>query len=128
MDTPLQKLIAKQKETRRMSYADIARASGLPRATVYSLAVKTFKSPPRSDTLEKLAVGIGVPAETLLEAAAQSSGYFQYEETTDSELRLLLSSVSELSPESRSQIKALVDAMLTSEQKMNFDRKNRRKN
>src|SRR6202453_678545 len=59
---PLQRLIAGRLQERGWSYGEVARRSGLPRSTVYTLATtRNLVRPPRPATINGLAKGLGVP-------------------------------------------------------------------
>src|SRR5581483_9685760 len=70
---PLQRLILDQMRERGLSYGDVARRGGLPRSTVYTLAMtRNLARPPRPATLDGLARGLDVPVSAVRAAAAES--------------------------------------------------------
>ena len=78
---PLQRLIAGQLQERGWSYGEVARRSGLPRSTVYTLATtRNLVRPPRPATINGLAKGLDVPVSAVRAAAAESTGMHYYDE------------------------------------------------
>src|SRR6202021_805253 len=78
---PLQRLIARRLQERGWSYGEVARRSGLPRSTVYTLATtRNLVRPPRPATINGLAKGLDVPASAVRAAAAESTGLHYYDE------------------------------------------------
>src|ERR1700727_1605858 len=77
---PLQRLIARRLQERGWSYGEVARRSGLPRSTVYTLATtRHLVRPPRPATINGLAKGLDVPVSTVRTAAAESTGMHYYD-------------------------------------------------
>jgi hypothetical protein len=97
----------------------VARRGGLPRSTVYTLAVtRNLVRPPRPATIDALARGLGVPASAVRAAAAESAGLHYYEDAParpgppgDGERELLIASIDELTPEDRRHVAALVESL-----------------
>ena len=59
----------------------VARRGGLPRSTVYTLAMtRNLARPPRPATLDGLAKGLDVPVSAVRAAAAESTGLHYYDE------------------------------------------------
>ena len=59
----------------------VARRGGLPRSTVYTLAMtRNLVRPPRPATLDGLAQGLDVPVSAVRAAAAESTGLHYYDE------------------------------------------------
>ena len=116
---PLQRLIRGQLRERGLSYGQVARRGGLPRSTVYTLAVtRNLVRPPRPATIDALARGLGVPASVVRAAAAESAGLHYYEDVParpgapgDGERELLIASIDELSAEDRRHVAALVESL-----------------
>jgi transcriptional regulator with XRE-family HTH domain len=117
---PLQRLIAERLRERGWSYGDVARRSGLPRSTVYTLATtRNLVRPPRPATIDGLAVGLDVPVSVVRAAAAESTGLHYYDGPRagvgggpgDQERELLIASIDELSPEDRRHVAALVESL-----------------
>src|ERR1700754_1209488 len=78
---PLQRLIQQRLQERKLSYGDVARRGGLPRATVYTLATtRNLVRPPRPATIDALAKGLDVPVSAVRAAAAESAGLHYYDE------------------------------------------------
>ena len=78
---PLQRLIAGRLQERGWSYGEVARRSGLPRSTVYTLATtRNLVRPPRPATINGLAKGLDVPVSAVRAAAAESTGMHYYDE------------------------------------------------
>jgi len=118
---PLQRLIAGRLQERGWSYGDVARRSGLPRSTVYTLATtRNLVRPPRPATINGLAKGLDVPVSAVRAAAAESTGMHYYDEPPadlrrvdpgDHERELLIASIDELSAEDRRHVAALVESL-----------------
>jgi hypothetical protein len=116
---PLQRLILDQMRERGLSYGDVARRGGLPRSTVYTLAMtRNLARPPRPATLDGLARGLDVPVSAVRAAAAESTGLHYYddipaapEQPGDPERELLIASIDELTPEDRRHVAALVESL-----------------
>src|SRR3984957_11414250 len=112
---PLQRLIARRLQERGWSYGEVARRSGLPRSTVYTLATtRNLVRPPRPATINGLAKGLEVPV------SAESTGMHYYDEPPadpqrgvpgDQERELLIASIAELSAEDRRHVAALVESL-----------------
>src|SRR5215467_13136088 len=78
---PLQRLIQQRLRERNWSYGEVARRGGLPRSTVYTLAVtRNLGRPPRPATIDGLARGLDVPVAVVRAAAAESTGLYFYDE------------------------------------------------
>jgi transcriptional regulator with XRE-family HTH domain len=118
---PLQRLIAGRLQERGWSYGEVARRSGLPRSTVYTLATtRNLVRPPRPATINGLARGLDVPVSAVRTAAAESTGMHYYDGpqadlrprvSGDQERELLIASIDELSAEDRRHVAALVDSL-----------------
>jgi transcriptional regulator with XRE-family HTH domain len=118
---PLQRLIAGRLQERGLSYGEVARRSGLPRSTIYTLATtQNLVRPPRPATINGLAKGLDLPVSAVRAAAAESTGLHYYDEprsdlrpvgSGDHERELLIASIDELSPEDRRHVAALVESL-----------------
>jgi transcriptional regulator with XRE-family HTH domain len=118
---PLQRLIAGRLQERGWSYGEVARRSGLPRSTIYTLATtRNLVRPPRPATINGLAKGLDVPVSAVRVAAAESTGMHYYDEPPtgprpanpdDQERELLIASIDELSAEDRRHVAALVESL-----------------
>jgi transcriptional regulator with XRE-family HTH domain len=118
---PLQRLIAARLQERGWSYGEVARRSGLPRSTVYTLATtRNLVRPPRPATINGLARGLDVPVSAVRAAAAESTGMHYYDAPPaeprrgapgDQERELLIASIDELSTEDRRHVAALVESL-----------------
>ena len=118
---PLQRLIAARLQERGWSYGEVARRSGLPRSTIYTLAsTRNLVRPPRPATINGLAAGLDVPVSAVRAAAAESTGMHYYDEPRaesgsgdpgDQERELLIASIDELSAEDRRHVAALVESL-----------------
>jgi transcriptional regulator with XRE-family HTH domain len=116
---PLQQLIRERLRDRGWSYGEVARRGGLPRSTVYTLAMtRNLARPPRPATIDALAKGLDVPVSVVRTAAAESTGLHYYDESPvprqdpdDREHELLIASIDELSPDDRRHVAALVESL-----------------
>jgi len=116
---PLQRLIQQRMRERDWSYGEVARRGGLPRSTVYTLAMtRNLTRPPRPATIDALAKGLDVPVSAVRAAAAESTGLHYYDEPParrqdpgDRERELLIASIDELTPEDRRHVAALVESL-----------------
>ncbi|MGH8866469.1 MAG: transcriptional regulator [Actinomycetes bacterium] len=111
---PLQRVILDRLRERGWSYGVVARRGGLPRSTVYHLAVtQRLVRPPRPDTLDGLARGLELPIAVVRAAAADATGLHYYEggEAVDQETAVLIASLEELTAEDRRHVAALVESM-----------------
>jgi transcriptional regulator with XRE-family HTH domain len=116
---PLQRLIRQRLAERGWSYGQVARRGGLPRSTVYTLAMtRNLARPPRPATIDALAKGLDVPVSAVRAAAAESTGLHYYGEPParpqdpgGRERELLIASIDELTPEDRRHVAALVESL-----------------
>jgi transcriptional regulator with XRE-family HTH domain len=116
---PLQRLIRQRLRERGWSYGNVARRGGLPRSTVYTLAVtRNLARPPRPATIDALAKGLDVPVSAVRAAAAESTGLHYYDQPPARqqdpgyrERELLIASIDELTPEDRRHVAALVESL-----------------
>lgn len=116
---PLQDLIQQRLRERGWSYGEVARRGGLPRSTVYTLAItRNLARPPRPATLDGLAKGLDLPVSAVRAAAAESTGLHYYDEVAaepqrpgDRDRELLIASIDELTPEDRRHVAALVESL-----------------
>jgi transcriptional regulator with XRE-family HTH domain len=116
---PLQRLIRQRLAERAWSYGQVARRGGLPRSTVYTLAItRNLGRPPRPATIDALAKGLDVPVSAVRTAAAEATGMHYYDEPAaerqdpgDRERDLLIASIDELTPEDRRHVAALVESL-----------------
>jgi transcriptional regulator with XRE-family HTH domain len=116
---PLQRLIRQRLRERGLSYGEVARRGGLPRSTVYTLAMtRNLSRPPRPATIDGLAKGLDVPVSAVRAAAAESTGLHYYDgiqltedHPDDQERALLIASIDELTPEDRRHVAALVESL-----------------
>ena len=117
---PLQRLIQQRLREQGWSYGTVARRGGMPRSTVYTLAMtRNLVRPPRPATLDGLAQGLDVPVSAIRAAAAESTGLHYYDEVpadqgehpSDHDRELLIASIDELTPEDRRHVAALVESL-----------------
>ena len=116
---PLQRLIQQRLREQNWSYGQVARRGGLPRSTVYTLAItRNLARPPRPATIDALARALDVPVSAVRAAAAESTGLHYYDEQSfgqrrdgEQERDLLIASIDELSPEDRQHVAALVESL-----------------
>src|SRR5438045_8940685 len=72
---PLQRLIRQRMRERGWSYGEIARRGGLPRSTVYTLAMtQNLGRPPRPANIDALAQRLDVAVSTVRAAGALTAG------------------------------------------------------
>jgi transcriptional regulator with XRE-family HTH domain len=116
---PLQALIQQRLRERGWSYGDVARRGGVPRSTVYTLAItRNLARPPRPATLDGLAKGLDLPVSAVRAAAAESTGLHYYDEVPagpqrpgDRDRELLIANIDELTAEDRRHVAALVESL-----------------
>src|ERR1700733_8770453 len=116
---PLQRLIQQRLREQGWSYGTVARRGGMPRSTVYTLAMtRNLVRPPRPATIDALAQGLDVPVSAVRAAAAESTGLHYYDDVPagpgqpgDQERELLIASIDELTPEDRRHVAALVESL-----------------
>jgi transcriptional regulator with XRE-family HTH domain len=116
---PLQALIQQRLRERGWSYGDVARRGGVPRSTVYTLAItRNLARPPRPATLDGLAQGLDLPVSAIRAAAAESTGLHYYDEAPggaqrpgDREREILIASIDELTADDRRHVAALVESL-----------------
>jgi transcriptional regulator with XRE-family HTH domain len=114
----LQQLIRHRMAENHWSYGDIARRGGLPRSTVHNLAtLERLSRPPRPVTLERLAIGLDLPLDTVRGAAATAAGLHVWQEpVADPEIEVIVAGLAKLSPEDRRHVRALVRSLLNGRQ------------
>ncbi len=110
----LQQLIRSRMDERRWSYGDVAQRGGLPRSTVHHIATTgKLTRPPNPATLERLAAGLEVSLDIVRAAAADAAGLRTWREpVTDPEIDVLVAAVTQLDPEDRRHVQALVESLL----------------
>jgi hypothetical protein len=110
----LQRLIQLRMAELRRSYGDVARRGELPRSTVHHLATHARTGRlPSPVTLERLAVGLDLPLNTVRAAAAQAAGVVVDRQVMDDpEIELLIASLARLSPADRRHVTALIRSLL----------------
>ena len=117
--SPLQRLIRQRLRERGWSYGEVARRGGLPRSTVYTLAITPdLARPPRPATVDALAQGLDVPVSAVRAAAIESTGLSCYgqvpvgqQDQADQSAELLAARIEELTPEDRRHVAALVESL-----------------
>lgn len=118
MSNALQVLMKERLDRQGWSYGDVARRGGIPRSTVHHLATSDrLVRMPQPATLEGLARGLEVPLDAVRRAAAESCGIHVYDAAPDPEVDVLIASVQQLSPQDRRHVAALVESLLSREQK-----------
>lgn len=110
----LQRLIRTRMADLNRSYGEVARRGDLPRSTVHHLASnETMGRVPKPSTLERLARGLDLPLATIRSAAASAAGFdLRAEPVDDPEIEVLIASLSQLSPQDRQHVAALVRSLL----------------
>jgi transcriptional regulator with XRE-family HTH domain len=113
----LQRLIAERMIELGLSYRDVAERGGLPRSTVHHLATHGGSvGLPRPATLERLAMGLGLPLVLVRTTAAAAAGLFvETGPGNDPETEVLIASLARLSPADRRHVAALVRSLLDDE-------------
>lgn len=72
----LQRLIRARMTELDLTYDEVAKRGGLPKATIHALATKAqHRAMPKPDTLANLATGLGVSVDVVRSAAADAAGY-----------------------------------------------------
>jgi transcriptional regulator with XRE-family HTH domain len=104
------RLIRDRLDEKGWSVRELARRSDLPQATVHKI-ITGETTQPRMDTLEAIARPLGISTRSLLEAAANDAGYTTQSTDPDG-MGLLVAGIRELPEERRTEIAALVEAML----------------
>ena len=110
-------LIQQHRERTGDSYADIARRAGLSKAKIGQLAQATGPGTagqahmPRSETLAKVAKGLGLPLETVQLAAISSAGITPKNYAGSSQADLIASKLRELDARDLQTVRALVDSL-----------------
>jgi transcriptional regulator with XRE-family HTH domain len=111
---PLQRIIEERRAELRLSYGDIAKRGGLSKSRVHQLATREdWVTSPHPELLDRLALGLNLPATVVRAAAAEAAGLTKSvtEVDTDTGLRILIGSIERLTEEQRQQVAALVNAM-----------------
>lgn len=123
----LARLIMQRKEELGLSWYEIADRGGFSSHTiVYALAKKKeHRSPPRLDTLERLAKALSLPLDVIKVAAIQAAG-FEFEEVpttleASSDLRIIAAAIGEMDERDRAKLVRLAEAFAA-------DAKSERKN
>lgn len=122
MANALQQIIRDRLDSERWSYGDVARRGGIPRSTVHHLATTDHMARmPQPATLKGLAQGLGMPLQTIRQAAAEACGIHVYAAaepapasgaSADPEVDVLIASVQRLSADDRRHVAALVESLL----------------
>lgn len=117
----LQRLIKSRMNELGLTYREVSEKGGLPLSTIHALANKDeHKTPPRRDTLEKLAKGLRVPVDVVRVAASDAAGY-HLEELTVHEgtsleaagrLRIVAATFEKLDDEKQQTIVAIAQMLL----------------
>lgn len=98
-ENALQVLIREHLTNTTDTLADIASRGGLPRQTVSGLLNRADPGGmPRRATLERLAVGLGLPTAVVIDAAADAAGKRGPDEPPDHRLIVLVGLARDLSP------------------------------
>lgn len=115
----LQQMIQRQMTENGWSYGDISRRGGLPRSTVHNLAtIDKLTRPPLPATLKRLAKGLDLPVESVRMAAAEAAGLEVWRESMhDPEIDVMIASLSQLTPEERTHVQALIRSLLNGRRK-----------
>jgi transcriptional regulator with XRE-family HTH domain len=113
--SPLGKLIESRRSELNLSYEDIAKRGGFPKATVYALSTKkVHRTVPRMTTLASLAKGLSLPLDVVRQAAALSAGYatptidLQEQEDTAA----IFAAVNEMTDSQRATLRQIATAMI----------------
>ena len=113
---PLQALIQARKDELGLSFSQLATKAGLPRSTVYYLsATPVLQRSPSATTLERLAVALELPVQTVRSAAAEALGlnvYVHENDASRADLAVLMASVEQLDAQDREHVAALVRSLL----------------
>lgn len=116
----LSRLILRRREQLDLTWAEIAQRGGFSgHTTVYNLAHKSFKAPPRQETLHQLAVALDLPLDVVKAAAAEAAG-LRVEEinvplSASEDARVVVASLSELDERDRAIIRGMVESFAKEE-------------
>jgi transcriptional regulator with XRE-family HTH domain len=113
----LQRTIRELMDAQGMGIADLGRATGIPRQTLYNLlspANADEKRQPRPETLHKIARALKVRESLLLESMNETKGYeVERVEMTDPSIVALLTVSELLSQEEREMMVSIAKTMLS---------------
>lgn len=105
-------LIQQIADEKGWSGREVARRCELPYATVQKIMWNEGTKTPRTETLEALAKGLGVPLTMLMDAAAADTGLRPMSVPDDADIAITLRAMNELPADRRREIAALARAML----------------
>lgn len=99
----LRALIKAARDANGLSYDEIARRSKtLGKSYVYQLATQEHRAkPPSNETLEALALGLGVSAQRVMLAAYEDAGLVVILDESLPDTQILIDQAKELTPEQR---------------------------
>lgn len=108
----LAELIRREQDNTGASYMDIARRTGLSKAKIGQLADPRSRYQVRSDTIEKLATGLGLPVRVVKRAALVTAGIGGGDDGDgkDSRIELISSRLALLDDAMLDTVAAMVDA------------------
>lgn len=107
----LAELIRQHQDRTGDSYAVIARRAGLSKAKIGQLAQPDGHHMPRVDTLEKVAVGLGLPLRIIQQAALTTAGIAPESYDNEQKIDHLVAVLRELPPEDLETATMVVQAM-----------------
>lgn len=106
----LRALIQAARDANDLSYEDIATRGGLPKSTVHAIATREDRTDVLPvEILDGLALGIGVPASKVRQAALLDAGFMEIDDPVMPETVLLTEALKDMTEEQR---KAYVAVML----------------
>lgn len=103
-------LIRREQDNTGASYMDIAKRSGLSKAKIGQLADPKSKYQVRSETVAKLAKGLGLPLHVVQRAAMVTAGIADDETGRDARIDLIASQLVLLDEKMLDTVAAMIDA------------------
>lgn len=114
----LSRLIHQQRESLGLTWEELAKRGGFKgHSVIYTLATKReHKSPPRPETLKKLAKALDVPLDVVRAAAVEAAGYTLQEIPTTLEaanqVRIVAVAMQQMSAKDRAKLTRMAQAFL----------------
>lgn len=110
----LGRLITERMAKERLTYDAVAEKGGIPKGTVWALVHRDIKAPPRIDTVERLALGLGLPVDVVADAAAAATGYRKERvSSSDPNVQIIAAAAERLGEEERATLAAIAEAFVS---------------